>query len=183
MYLLSILLVALFYGLSDAARPVKRASLTQISNFGDNPAGIKLWIYVPARVVSSPGIVFSLHGASGNAQQQFSSTPYATLAEQYGFIAVYPESPQGAWDATSAKSTVHDGGGASQSIANMATYIVNTYKANPAKIYASGISSGGTMAVRHYDCQRLFLCLIVAVHSRGDIPQHIQKHHCLFGRI
>jgi hypothetical protein len=121
--------------------------LTQVSSFGSNPAGLKMYIYVPDAVVSSPGVVVTLHGASGNAAQQFSSTPYAALAEQYGFIVVYPESPQGAWDATSTKSRTHEGGGASQSIANMAKYALSTYKGNANKVFASGVSSGGTMAV------------------------------------
>lgn len=133
--------------LALAGPVVKRAALTQVTNFGSNPASIRMYIYIPNALSTSPGIVVSLHGASGNAQQQFTSTPYASLAETYGFIVIYPESPQGAWDATSAKSLLHDGGGASQSIANMVTYATSTYKANTGKVFVSGISSGGTMAV------------------------------------
>ncbi|RAH75417.1 alpha/beta hydrolase family esterase [Aspergillus aculeatinus CBS 121060] len=125
----------LFHTLSLAVPLAKRATLTQVTNFGSNPAGIRMYIYVPDAVASSPGIVVSLHGASGNAQQQFQSTPYAALAEQYGFIVIYPESPQGAWDATSSKSLLHDGGGASQSIANMARYASSTYQANANQVF------------------------------------------------
>ncbi|KAL4892393.1 Alpha/Beta hydrolase protein [Aspergillus ambiguus] len=132
--------------MSQAAPLVARATLTQVTDFGANPAGIRMYIYVPDSVAASPGIVVSLHGASGNAQQQYQSTPYARLADQYGFIAIYPESPQGAWDATSSQSLVHNGGGASQAIANMAKYVLSTYRADANKVFVSGISSGGTMA-------------------------------------
>lgn len=113
-------------------------------------------IYVPERLAASPGVVVSLHGASGNSQQQYLSTPYASLAEIYGFIAIYPESPQGAWDATSSKSLLHDGGGASQSIANMVRYALTTYKADQSKVFVSGVSSGGSMAVSYFSPSRSF---------------------------
>ncbi|UPK96309.1 hypothetical protein LCI18_007244 [Fusarium solani-melongenae] len=146
MQLLNFLTITLLCGVSLARALAKRATLTQVTNFGSNPGSLNMYIYVPDNIATSPGIVFTLHGASGNAQQQFTSTPYATLVEQYGFIAVYPESPQGAWDATSSKSLLHNGGGASQSIANMAAYVISTYEANPSKVFVSGVSSGGTMA-------------------------------------
>lgn len=128
------------------------AELTRVSDFGDNPAGLVMYTYVPDNLAPSPGVVLTLHGASGNGQQAFASTPYADLAEQYGFVVVYPESPQGAWDATSRQSIVRDGGGASQSIAAMARYAIDAHDADDSKVFVSGISSGGTMAVR-----RIFL--------------------------
>ena len=134
---------ALLTGLSAAA------SLKQVVGFGDNPAALNMYIYVPDAVASAPGIVVSLHGASGNARQQYRDTPYADLAERYGFIVIYPESPEGPWDATSAKSRVHEGGGDSQSIANMAKYVLRTYGADESKTFVSGLSSGGSMAVSY----------------------------------
>ncbi|KAF3283853.1 hypothetical protein TWF970_001024 [Orbilia oligospora] len=132
-----ILTIASFLsGLSSAAATAlaARAALTQVTNFGNNPTGLRMFIYVPGAVIRSPGIIVSLHGASGNAQQQFQDTPYATLGEQYGFITIYPESPPGPWDATSAKSILHDGGGDSQSIANMVKYAIATYGADTNKV-------------------------------------------------
>ncbi|KAL2811888.1 hypothetical protein BJX63DRAFT_422117 [Aspergillus granulosus] len=134
-------LTALLLSIFTLASPLAltpRATLTQISSFGINPASLRLYIYIPDNLSSSPGVVVTLHGASGNAQQQYTSTPYADLAEQYGFIVVYPESPQGAWDATSAKSRLHEGGGASQSIANMAKYALSTYGGDASKNTMAG---------------------------------------------
>lgn len=173
MRFLNLLTLTLLGDFSMASALAKRATLTQVANFGSNPGGLNMYIYVPAKVATSPGVVFTLHGASGNAQQQFISTPYATLAEQYGFIAVYPESPQGAWDATSSKSLLHNGGGASQSIASMAAYVISTYKANTSKVFVSGVSSGGTMAVSLSSLVGhtvRFLTTRVLVHPGGGLP-------------
>jgi acetylxylan esterase len=144
---LKTLAAAVFCGASNASTLAKRAALAQVTSFGTNPASLRMYIYVPDTVKTSPGIVVALHGASGNGQQYFESTPYASLAEQYGFIAIYPESPQGAWDATSRQSLLHEGGGASQSIANMVKYAIATYGANTNNVFVSGVSSGGKMAV------------------------------------
>ncbi|KAL5360100.1 hypothetical protein BJX96DRAFT_184333 [Aspergillus floccosus] len=138
MSLLTLLATTLLYLMCYASPLIKRATLTEVTNFGGNPASIRMYIYVPDTLPASPGIVVSLHGASGNAQQQYQSTPYARLADINGFIAVYPESPQGAWDATSSESLVHEGGGTSQSIANMAKYVLNTYSADASKNTMAG---------------------------------------------
>jgi len=169
MKILTFFTVSLLCGFSLAGTLAQRATLTQITNFGSNPGTLNMYIYIPANVVASFGVVFTLHGASGNAQQQFVSTPYATLAERYGFIAVYPESPQGAWDATSSKSLLHNGGGASQSIANMALYVISTYKANSSKVFVSGVSSGGTMAASLLSVEQ-------------DIVRHLTMRYSVYPR-
>lgn len=161
MHLSHLLSASALFGLALAKALAARASLTRVTSFGGNPGGLNMYVYVPDNLASSPGVVVTLHGASGNAQQQFSSTPYATLAEQYGFVAVYPESPQGAWDATSSQSLLHNGGGASQSIANMASYVVSTYRANSARVFVSGVSSGGAMAVSLFFFSFFFLVMLL----------------------
>ncbi|KAF3205572.1 hypothetical protein TWF191_001826 [Orbilia oligospora] len=155
-------IASLLSGLSSAAATAlaARAALTQVTNFGNNPTGLRMFIYVPGAVVRSPGIIVSLHGASGNAQQQFQDTPYATLGEQYGFITIYPESPPGPWDATSAKSTLHDGGGDSQSIANMVKYAIATYGADANKVF-------NTLAGTYPDIFKA--AIIYSAGSRGKI--------------
>ncbi|KAL2846924.1 hypothetical protein BJY01DRAFT_234389 [Aspergillus pseudoustus] len=137
-----------------------RATLTQVASFGTNPASLNMYIYVPDNLSSKPGVVVTLHGASGNAQQQYISDPYAQLAEQYGFVVVYPESPQGAWDATSAKSRLHDGGGASQSVANMAKYALDTYSGDASRVV-------NTMAAAYPDI--FSAATMYSAGSSGDI--------------
>ena len=74
---------------------------------------------------------------------------YARLADQKGFIVIYPESPYSGtcWDVSSPASLSHDGTGNSYSIANMVAYAIEEYNADPARVFVTGSSSGAMMTV------------------------------------
>ncbi|TLD20325.1 hypothetical protein PspLS_08743 [Pyricularia sp. CBS 133598] len=124
------------------------ASLQRVNNFGNNPANVKMFIYVPDRVATNPAIVVAVHHCQGTANSFYGSTPYARLADQKGFIVIYPESPyQGTcFDVSSRKTLTHDGGGDSNSIANMVKYAITQYRADAKKVHLVGASSGAMMA-------------------------------------
>ncbi|KAI8670487.1 Carboxylic ester hydrolase [Fusarium keratoplasticum] len=123
------------------------AQLQQITNFGSNPSGAKMFVHVPKNLPSNPAIVVAIHHCQGTAQSYYQSTPYAQLSDQKGFIVIYPESPYSGtcWDVSSKATMTHDGGANSNSIANMVRYALQTYKANPAKVFVTGSSSGAMM--------------------------------------
>lgn len=127
-----------------------RAALTQVSDFGSNPSRARMYIYVPDRVAENPAIVVAVHYCTGTAQAYYRGSPYAQLADQKGFIVIYPESPYSGscWDVSSRASLSHNGGGNSNSIANMVTYTLNRYNADASKVFVTGSSSGGMMTVR-----------------------------------
>jgi poly(3-hydroxybutyrate) depolymerase len=56
------------------APSAKAASLVQVTSFGNNPSGLRMYVYVPDNVRASPPILLALHGCQG-------SWP---LADQYG---------------------------------------------------------------------------------------------------
>lgn len=60
---------------------------------------------------------------------------------------VYPTShnDSNCWDVSFPTSLTHNGGGDSEGLANMVAYLVKTYNANPAQVYATGSSSGCMM--------------------------------------
>ena len=126
-----------------------RASLQQVTNFGSNPTNVKMFIYVPDNVKSNPAILVAVHHCQGTAKSFFGSTPYAKLADQKGFILIFPESPYSGtcFDVSSKSTLTHGGGGNSNSIANMVTYTVDKYKADASKVFLVGASSGAMMAV------------------------------------
>ena len=132
---------------SAAAELAKRATLTQVTNFGANPSGARMYIYVPNNLKTNPAIVTAIHYCSGTASAFYTGTPYATLAEKYGFIVIYPESPNsgGCWDVSSPSSLTHNGGGNSNAIANMVTYTISQYKADASRVFLVGTSSGAMM--------------------------------------
>src|SRR5688500_20168710 len=86
--------------------PASAASLQQITNFGPNPSNIKMYLYVPANVSARPAILVGVHWCHGTAQDFYSGTRYASLADRYGFIVIYPSasSSDGCWDVHSQAS-------------------------------------------------------------------------------
>ena len=95
--LLGVLLaVAAAVGVSLPAAPqAAAASLTQITNFGTNPTGLQMYLYVPNSVKANPSILLALHGCQGSGPYLYSSTHFGSLADQYGFIVIYPSTNPG----------------------------------------------------------------------------------------
>src|SRR5688500_13216962 len=70
--------------------PASAAQLTQITNFGNNPSNLEMYVYVPDTVAPEPAMVLGIHWCTGSASAFYSGTEWARLADQYGFIVVYP---------------------------------------------------------------------------------------------
>ena len=121
--------LALFASVITANPLIKRASLTQVTNFGSNPSGTLMYIYVPNNLATKPAIIVAIHYCSGTASAYYTGSPYAQLAEKYGFIVIYPQSPYSGtcWDVSSTAALTHNGGADSNSIANMVTYTLKQY--------------------------------------------------------
>lgn len=146
-------LLASYLTLVTAASLAKRAptpgALSQVTSFGNAPTNAAFYIYVPKKLAASPGIVVAVHYCTGTAQAYYSGSPYATLAEQYGFIVIYPSSPHSGtcWDVSSKQTLTHAGGGDSNTIANMVKWTTTQYKVDASKIFVTGSSSGAMMTV------------------------------------
>lgn len=125
------------------------ASLQQVTDFGANTSGTKMYIYVPDNLASNPAIIVAIHYCSGTASAYFSGTPYATLAEKYGFVVIYPESPYSGtcWDVSSTEALTHNGGADSNSIVNMVSYTLDKYNGDKSRVFVTGTSSGAMMTV------------------------------------
>lgn len=126
----------------------KRAALTQVTDFtASNPTGALMYIYVPDNLASNPPVIVALHNCQGTAESYFTGSPYAQLADEYGFIVVYPESGYTGtcWDVASQASLTHDGGGNSQAVADMVAYTLDTYNGDASQVFVTGSSSGAMM--------------------------------------
>lgn len=134
---------------SATAAPLeRRAALTQVTDFASsNPTGTEMFIYVPASLASKPPIIVAIHYCSGTAEAYYTGSPYADLADQYGFIVIYPQSPYDGtcWDVASQAALTHNGGGDSEAIANMVTYALNKYSGDASQVFVTGSSSGAMM--------------------------------------
>lgn len=152
MRLLTLLTTTLSLSLTTAARHLSAraptpGSLQQVTSFGAAPTKAGFYIYVPNKLAASPGIVVAIHYCTGSAQAYFSGSPYRSLAEQYGFIVIYPSSPHSGtcWDVSSKATLTHEGGGDSNTIANMVKWTVGQYKVDQSKVFVTGSSSGAMM--------------------------------------
>ncbi|KDQ19638.1 carbohydrate-binding module family 1 protein [Botryobasidium botryosum FD-172 SS1] len=121
--------------------------LTQVSNFGTNPTNVRMYLYRPTRVASPPPLLVAMHYCSGTAQAYFTGTSYANLADQYGYLVIYPNAPDsgGCWDVHSTATLTHNAGGDSLGIASMVRYAISTYGVDPNRVFMTGTSSGAMM--------------------------------------
>jgi poly(hydroxyalkanoate) depolymerase family esterase len=123
------------------------ASLQEVRDFGYNPSGIKMYVYVPNNVAAKPAVVVGVHWCSGTAQDFYGGTRYASLADQHGFIVIYPSaaSSDGCWDVHSRSVLTHNGGGDAQGIVSMVKYVQQRHNGDPSRTFVTGHSSGGMM--------------------------------------
>jgi len=133
-----------------AAQPAFAASLVQVTDFGDNPGGMQMHIYVPDSHPANPAIVVAMHGCGGSGPGFYSGSEFASLADRYGFVVIYPSAEQQAgfgkcFDTWSAAAKVRGGGSDPVSIVSMVTYAEQHFGGDPSRVYATGSSSGGMM--------------------------------------
>ncbi len=130
-----------------AVTPARAASLVQVTNFGTNPSNNKMYIYVPNNVRPNPPILVALHQCTGTGPGFFGSTAFSSLADQYGFIVVYPDANRSGqcWDVSSTQALTRNGGSDPVGIMSMVTYAEQHYGGNPGQVYVTGASSGAMM--------------------------------------
>ena len=121
--------------------------LKQETAFKDGPTNAKMYIYLPSNKLALAPIIVAIHYCTGTGPAYFSGSKYADLADQKGFIVIYPSSPSsgGCWDVASTTSLTHDKGGDSKTIVNMVAYAVKNYGGDADKVFVTGSSSGAMM--------------------------------------
>ncbi|KAK7193528.1 hypothetical protein DPSP01_000085 [Paraphaeosphaeria sporulosa] len=141
MKFLSILSAAGLATLGSAQAP------TKVNDFNLGPTKLGMYVYVPSNVKKPAPIVVAIHHCQGSATGYSSETKYQPLANSKGFIIIYPNSKSGGgcFDVASTASLTHNGGGDSQTIANMVKYAVDKYGGDSEKVFVTGSSSGAMM--------------------------------------
>jgi poly(hydroxyalkanoate) depolymerase family esterase len=132
------------------ATDASAASLTQVTSFGENPGNMRMHLYVPDNVQAKPAIVVAMHGCGGNGPGFYSGSEFGSLANTHGFIVIYPSATQSAgfgtcFDTWSAAAKQRGGGSDPVSIISMINYVKAQYNGDPARVFATGSSSGGMM--------------------------------------
>ncbi|KFZ23449.1 hypothetical protein V502_02084 [Pseudogymnoascus sp. VKM F-4520 (FW-2644)] len=118
------------------------------ADFGSNPTNVSFYIYLPTTLAANPPVLVNPHACHGQASDAFTGSQYATLADEYGFIVIYPDSPNEAdkcWDVSSSQTLSHNGGGDSLGIVSMVQYTLEKYNGDANRVFATGVSSGAMM--------------------------------------
>jgi poly(hydroxyalkanoate) depolymerase family esterase len=132
------------------AYPAAAASLVQVTNFGNNPGNMQMYVYVPDSHPANPAILVAMHGCGGSGPGFYSGSEFASLADRYGFVVIYPTATQSAgfgncFD-TWSDAAKHRGGGSDPvSLISMINYVEQHYGGDASRVYATGSSSGAMM--------------------------------------
>ncbi|MFK3980492.1 PHB depolymerase family esterase [Micromonospora sp. NPDC050397] len=131
----------------SVATPASAATLTEVTNFGTNPSNLRMHLYVPDRVAARPAILVAVHYCTGTGPAFYSGTQFAQLADQYGFIVIYPSATRSGqcFDVYSPQALRRDGGSDPVSILSMVRYVQQRHNGDPDRVYATGVSSGAMM--------------------------------------
>ena len=130
-----------------AAAAVPTGTLTEVTGFGTNPSNLRMYVYVPASVTAHPAVLVAVHWCTGSGPDMYNGTEYDTLADQYGYIVVYPSVTRSSkcFDVSSPQALKRGGGSDPVGIKSMVDWVTTTYSADTRRIFATGISSGAMM--------------------------------------
>ena len=113
------------------------------------------WLYIPARQAGQRAkplpLVVMLHGCTQSADDFAVGTQMNRLADQHGFLVLYPEQAASAnaarcWNWFRAEDQVRQGG-EPELIVGMVQAVVAEHGVDPQRIFVAGLSAGAAMAV------------------------------------
>jgi poly(hydroxyalkanoate) depolymerase family esterase len=127
--------------------PASAASLVEISGFGQNPTNLRMHVYAPDNRPVPPPILVAIHYCTGSGPTFFNNTEFRTLADQYGFMVIYPSATRSGqcFDVSSQQALRRNGGSDPVGIMSMVTYVIQSYGADASRVYVTGASSGAMM--------------------------------------
>ena len=109
--------------------------------------------YAPNNLAEKPSIVFVLHGSGddGKVMRVFTGFEFDELADEHGFIVVYPDGFGGGWNEIRSESPLKANKLDVDDIAffkEMLVYLENEFQTEIENIFTFGYSNGGQMAFR-----------------------------------
>jgi acetylxylan esterase len=141
--------VTLAAGIATAApaSAAAAATLQEVTDFGPNPSGLRMFEYVPLTVARHPAVVVVLHYCGGTGPVMFKNTQYAALANQLGFVVIYPSVTRSfdCFDVSSPSSLTHRGNNDPLGIVSMVRFVERHSHADRDRVFVTGLSSGAMM--------------------------------------
>src|SRR5262245_25811165 len=126
-------------GLVGTASPASAAAgrLVEVTGFGANPGGLRMFEYVPPAVAARPAVLVVLHFCGGSGPTMFTNTQYANLADQFGYVVIYPSVTRSSlcFDVHSTQSLTHNGGSDPTSIVSMVRFVEQRNNGDPSRVF------------------------------------------------
>jgi acetylxylan esterase len=128
-----------------APRAASAASLVEVTNFGRNPTSLRMFLYVPDNVRPRPAVLVAVHFCTGSGPVFFSGTEFASLANQHGFIVIYPSATRSGscFDVSTPQALTHNGNSDPVGIVSMVQHVLQNFGADASRVFVTGASSGG----------------------------------------
>ena len=104
--------------------------------------------YVPNGAGDKAPVIISLHGRLGTAIRQMAFADFRPIADRDKVIVVCPQGIERSWNDGRGTPANSRGVNDVKFIDELITYIVDTYHADPSRIYVTGMSNGGFMTSR-----------------------------------
>lgn len=138
----------LFFGICFLVHNL--CAMEEITNFGDNPGKLRMYLYVPSDAKGPMPLVVALHGCSQNAEELAEISGWNELADRYGFAVLYPEQRSGNNMTTCFNwflpNDSEGDGGELASIRSMMDYAAQLIAIDGERIFTYGLSAGAAMA-------------------------------------
>lgn len=153
--IIAILIILIYFYFVYAPVPIKLESSGTLTSSALTRDGHQrsYFSYVPKHLKKNPELIIALHGAGMNATKMRQWTGYnlETLADQYGFIVIYPDGYKGNWNDCrknspypASKAHIDDVG----FVETLVSSAASAHAIDTKKVFVFGFSNGGNMAFR-----------------------------------
>lgn len=123
--------------------------LSTLKRFGSDPGSLRANTYIPKNFSKNGPLVVVLHGSTQTAESYDAGSGWSVLADECGIALLYPgqrntNNALGSFNWFRAGDSQRDGG-EPLSIRQMIQQVVDDHTIDPARIFITGLSSGGAM--------------------------------------
>jgi feruloyl esterase len=127
----------------------QRAPFVEVRDFGDNPAGLRMFTHAPADLPEHAPLVVALHGCRQDARSYGEGTGWTALAGRFGFALLLPEQARANnprlcfnwFDRRNSDAT----GPEPLSMYQMIVWMLERHRLDHERVFITGLSAGGAM--------------------------------------